>query len=190
MENNTHVLSVDLGIDFTKVLSEPNLSGVMLALNIKDEKDVIVAYSNHITEKILASISGREELELLKTEVFSLEIEEQEPPEVYFEEKESAEKDSSWNVTYSSEADQYSKMIELSIEEVGFMHGLELKEIQIKSDVLKSIKNGFNEEEMTIQGVKCVVTDIFDEDDSYEGVPYKLVLVDKNNNETTILGGV
>ncbi|UDM72664.1 hypothetical protein [Vagococcus fluvialis] len=208
MKESTHMLSIDIGIDFTKVLSEPYLSGVMLALNIKNEKDVIAAYSKHLSDTILSSISGREELEVLESGVSQLGMEEQgqlinmsESVDEVSAFSATGEKVINWNVsTELNNKVDYVKDILASISETDHMPNLELKEIQVREEIYENFLIGICEDlevvkkrddKIYLRDVECVSVKGFDEDESYGGnIPYKLVLNDVENNETTIIGGI
>lgn len=193
MNQMTHKLNIEVGIDFTKVLSEPNLSGVMMALNVKSEEDVIAAYSRHIYETILTSISGREELLITKSELSQLEIEDgSEEVSEFSQEVEAAEEivvNEEVPNTDTHEQNEYLSMIIDSINETEFMEGMSIAEIQVKPDVLSQIGEGVE----LISGHRLSAIQEFEEDLSYGmSIPYKLILEkESNKNETTtLLGGI
>lgn len=115
---------------------------------------MIAAYSKHLSDTILSSISGREELEVLESGVSQLGMEEQgqlinmsESVDEVSAFSATGEKVINWNVsTELNNKVDYVKDILASISETDHMPNLELKEIQVREEIYENFLIGICED--------------------------------------------
>lgn len=64
MSESTHFLDIRIGIDYSKVLSPENLSGVKFILGVESDEAVISKYGEEVFKKIEAAIAGRSDVSI------------------------------------------------------------------------------------------------------------------------------
>lgn len=210
MDKDTHVLELQFGIDFSKVASIPYVNGIMMALNIKEESDLIEAYSKYLHDIIVGSIHGREEIHLIESGLRPT-LEEDDEDDGDFEEIDMEDllstpsllaealntKDKSPEniepVYEDSEeiSERFTKMINESLEEISVMSQVKIDELLIRKGISVDLDDlSVDIEESGIEVTKDVES--FEEDETYGAeVPYKIILQNTKNkeNKTVIVGG-
>lgn len=214
MTQSTHVLDLKFGVDFSKIASSPYIKGIMMALNIQEEEDLIEVYGKYLHDIIIDSIEGREEIFPLEAKLIPLEQQKEEDLEdddqgwedEYIEESDVSlptsldeqkekglEEDTEHDPFVESKAvsDHFTNMINESLEEISYMKGVEIDRVLVREGIyidtekLKTLKDKSIIFRMGISS--------FEEDriDAGFKVPYKIILKDLKNkeNETVIVGG-
>lgn len=194
MNQETHILNMGFGIDFSKVLSEPYASGVMLTLGVSDRDNLIEFYAQHLHETILKAIDGREDVFLVHSSLSESKNDSKLPDQsaedspyspfegLDFEEFEITP------TTYGNK-DQKQSMTDLvlsSLREISYMTNLKLSELHVKD----GLDIDYDQLDLD-QSVEIIKESEFSEDKNYSvEIPFKLILVDIETKEkTTILGG-
>lgn len=214
MTQSTHVLDLKFGVDFSKIASSPYIKGIMMALNIQEEEELIEVYGKHLHDIIIGSIEGREEIFPLEAKLIPLEQQKEEyledddqgwedeyeeeldissPTSLYEQKENGLEEDVEHDPFVESKAvsDHFTNMINESLEEISYMKGVEIDRVLVREGIyidtekLKALKDKSVNFRMDISS--------FEEDriDSGFKVPYKIILKDLKNkdNETVIVGG-
>lgn len=149
MTQSTHVLDLKFGVDFSKIASSPYIKGIMMALNIQEEEDLIEVYGKYLHDIIIGSIEGREEIFPLEAKLIPLEQQKEEdledddqgwedeyveefdvslPTSLDEQEEKGLEKDTEHDPFVESKAvsDHFTNMINESLEEISYMKGVEI----------------------------------------------------------------
>lgn len=194
MNQETHILNMGFGIDFSKVLSEPYASGAMLTLGVSDRDNLIEFYAQHLHETILKAIDGREDVFLVHSSLSESKNDSELPdqstedsPYSPFEGLDFEEFEIS-PTTYGNK-DQKQSMTDLvlsSLREISYMTNLRLSELHVKD----GLDIDYDQLDLD-QSVEIIKESEFSEDKNYSvEIPFKLILVDIETKEkTTILGG-
>lgn len=194
MNQETHILNMGFGIDFSKVLSEPYASGAMLTLGVSDRDNLIEFYAQHLHETILKAIDGREDVFLVHSSLSESKNDSELPdqstedsPYSPFEGLDFEEFEIS-PTTYGNK-DQKQSMTDLvlsSLREISYMTNLKLSELHVKD----GLDIDYDQLDLD-QSVEIIKESEFSEDKNYSvEIPFKLILVDIETKEkTTILGG-
>lgn len=194
MNQETHILNMGFGIDFSKVLSEPYASGAMLTLGVSDRDNLIEFYAQHLHETILKAIDGREDVFLVHSSLSESKNDSELPdqstedsPYSPFEGLDFEEFEIS--PTAYGNKDQKQSMTDLvlsSLREISYMTNLRLSELHVKD----GLDIDYDQLDLD-QSVEIIKESEFSEDKNYSvEIPFKLILVDIETKEkTTILGG-
>lgn len=208
-----YALSMDFGINFEKILSEPYVNGVMLTLGISDKNQIMEAYAEYLHKTIIESIENREDVFLLQSRLVSSGedekasqdtedeeldkwsgiLEEENYPDPDFvsmedlEDLDDVDEFHEWKEDYDVEFKTALDLIKDNLEEVALMDGWKVKSILLKEDFPININNL---KELLPEDAEVLLAKSFEEDSSYEtAVPYKIILINKEKEEKTILGG-